>query len=365
MILVISQSAPSIGLSQSAFTFAAPVGGSRPPSQSFNISNPGSGLLNWSTSVQTLSGGNWLSVSPSSGSSAGGEPGTPVAVTADASGLAPGQYYGSISIASSSGANSSQTVSVRLNVLTGSGQETVGVSTLSGGAVFVGAAADDVTVTRQIAIFNPYATAVTLSVAVSPANSWLSVTPSVMGLAPGANTLNLTADFSILPPGVQTATVSLAFSDFTSATIQAVAIALPTSVSTASLRTPHALKGCVAGRPSSLVSVFDQPIGGSALTAGVAAPVQVELFDDCGKPVTSADGGLAEITFGTADPAIALTDTGGGIWQGTWNPAVTGKAVSLQLNASEGILALNWRRALVRVRPDAPEVRGRTPLPSG
>ena len=50
---------------QVSFTLAA--GGSSPPSQGFQIRNGGAGSLNWTLTSSTADGGNWLSISPGSG----------------------------------------------------------------------------------------------------------------------------------------------------------------------------------------------------------------------------------------------------------------------------------------------------------
>ncbi|HYA17437.1 MAG TPA: hypothetical protein VEF06_08220, partial [Bryobacteraceae bacterium] len=337
--LAVSQTGASLAVSETALSFNTFSGGAQPPSESFTVSNSGAGSLAWTASTQTLSGGTWLGVSPASGTSIGGQPGVPVSVTANPAGLAPGQYYGSVNIAASGGG--AQTVTVLLNVVTARPGQTA-ISLSSGGAALIGTAADTSTAQRQITLFNPSTASVTLTATVSPANSWLSVSPSFTALPPGSSTITVTANFATLSPGFQTGTVTLTFSDFTTATIQVVAIATAAPSSTAFLREPRAASsGCTNGIPSSLVSVFDQPIAGATLTAGIPATIQVELFDDCGNSVSSAAGASAQVSFSSADPAITLTDTGSGIWQATWNPAATGSQVALRLTASESALKLN------------------------
>jgi len=105
----------TIAVSPTALTFGASQG-SNPPAQSFTVNNSGGGTLTWTATVTTTSGGNWLSVAPTSGSA-----GNSVQVTVNSASLGPGTYTGTISIASASPGvtNSPQAVSVSLIVQPG------------------------------------------------------------------------------------------------------------------------------------------------------------------------------------------------------------------------------------------------------
>src|SRR6185503_18418882 len=70
VILAITSTQQSIGISQSGLTFRAVSGGGAPPAQSFSVLNVGTGALTWTASTSTLSGGqDWLSATPASGRS--------------------------------------------------------------------------------------------------------------------------------------------------------------------------------------------------------------------------------------------------------------------------------------------------------
>lgn len=98
---------PILQVSPTNLDFNAIEGGSNPSSQSFNISNGGTGTLNW-TASESLS---WLSLDSTSGTA----PAT-VNASVDISGLTAGTYNGQITISSSDAQNSPQTVNVTLNV---------------------------------------------------------------------------------------------------------------------------------------------------------------------------------------------------------------------------------------------------------
>jgi uncharacterized protein (TIGR03437 family) len=85
-------------------------------SQTFTVANTGAGTLGWAAAANTISSGSWLSVSPSTGASAAGQPGPTVKVTVTPAGLATGDYYGQVQVTSSTASNPVLVVTVRLTV---------------------------------------------------------------------------------------------------------------------------------------------------------------------------------------------------------------------------------------------------------
>ena len=101
---------PTISYSPSSFNFTTTEGGSNPSSQVLEIWNSGGGTLNWSVSDDA----NWLSLSPTSGSSTG-EHG-PVTVSVDISGMSAGSYSATITISAPGATNTPQSVSASLTI---------------------------------------------------------------------------------------------------------------------------------------------------------------------------------------------------------------------------------------------------------
>jgi hypothetical protein len=99
---------PTISFSPSSFSFSATQGGANPPSQTLHIWNSGGGTLSWSVSDDAT----WLSLSPTSGSSAG-ETDT-VTVSVGISGMVAGTYSAIITISAPGATNTPQTVPVSL-----------------------------------------------------------------------------------------------------------------------------------------------------------------------------------------------------------------------------------------------------------
>jgi uncharacterized protein (TIGR03437 family) len=343
--LAVSAMSSSLEVSQRGVNFTASIGGLPPPAQSFTISNSGGGTLNWTAQAQSISGGNWLSVTPA-GVSNGGQTGGAATVSVNPAGLAEGQYYGSIDIRAPGAVNSPQSLSVLLTVQK-SGTKGAGI-VLSTGGLTLGGTAGAGTVSGQVNLFNPsdapgtYAT----TASVAQGSGWLSVSPASGTLAPGSNQLTVQADLSGLESGVYNGVVTVAFDDGTTAPIQIALIATGSAAAAhnteavqnvaateaATLR-PRATQACAGNQPGYLIPNFRQPISQSSAQVAVVQLVQVQIVDDCNHPVTQSNGGGAEVTFSNKDAAVKLTDTGGGIWEGTWTPTNAAAQVTLQVVA--------------------------------
>jgi hypothetical protein len=106
---------PTMSLTRSEFSFNSVVGQTNPPVQTALISNSGSGTLTWTASASTVSGGSWLSVSPTSGTGTGAT--GAITASANIAGLPTGQYSGTILVTAPGATNSPLTISVALGVI--------------------------------------------------------------------------------------------------------------------------------------------------------------------------------------------------------------------------------------------------------
>lgn len=103
---------PVIAVSPTSFALTTQQGAANPTDQ-LSISNGGGGTLNWNVTATSSPGGNWLSISPSSGT------GSSVAtLSVNISKLSPGSYTGSLQVSAAGATNSPQTVGVELIVET-------------------------------------------------------------------------------------------------------------------------------------------------------------------------------------------------------------------------------------------------------
>ena len=103
--------------SQSGLIFEAVEGSGALPSRDFKVVNAGSGDMAWTVEIRSISGGNWLTVSPTDGISTAGQAPPSVFFDADATGLTAGSYHAVVRIRAPGAANSPQFVHAVLNLL--------------------------------------------------------------------------------------------------------------------------------------------------------------------------------------------------------------------------------------------------------
>ena len=99
-----------IAASSSSLSFSAEQAGPNPPSLTLEIHNSGAGTLNWSATYDA----DWLTLSPSSGSSTGEI--NKVTVALNIAGISPGNYSATITISAPEASNSPKTISVNLTI---------------------------------------------------------------------------------------------------------------------------------------------------------------------------------------------------------------------------------------------------------
>ncbi|HWB85333.1 MAG TPA: hypothetical protein VG675_14415 [Bryobacteraceae bacterium] len=299
------------------------VAGSAPLAQTVAVSTTGSSPLSFSTAVSTLSGGNWLSVAPHSGSTSTSGPATPVQINADITGLAPGVYFGRVDFAAPSATNSPQSLEVALNVLASAASPIVEPTALE----FV-AAAGSTPAPQTLLVIDPSAAAVTINPLpiFDQGQSWFSVTPAPVTLTPGQPlTLTVTPHIAGLTAGVYLGSISLEVGNVDTAYTLPVEMVVTPGDSGASI--PQA-----ACTPTQLLPVVTSLFDGFTTQAGLPVPLQVQVVDSCGNPLN--DGSVVAST-GPADPSVSLTPVGNGQWAGTWLPhEAAGGAASVAVSAS-------------------------------
>ncbi len=106
---------PEFALSPATVIVDAAAGSTTPITRVIQVPNAGTGTLAWTAAADP--GSPWLSVSPTSGSSAAGKDPSTVTVRIDPSGLAAGQYLGNIAFSSSGAAPANLSVILNLSAL--------------------------------------------------------------------------------------------------------------------------------------------------------------------------------------------------------------------------------------------------------
>jgi uncharacterized protein (TIGR03437 family) len=324
-------------VSQEALTFNSVAQGGAPLPQVFGILNTGQGSLGWSASASTVSGGNWLQLLNTSGTVQNPllDVST-VRAAADATGLAPGSYYGKIVIASAGAANSPQSLTVILNVLPPGTQ--LGPQIYPNGLIFTGVAgatpgSQDVSIANTSAVPNNYQSGAIGPVSSLPTNATLQ--PSQ------PTTLHVYPDFSSLSPGVTRGTVALQFSDGSAA--QAINVLMSVAPATGSTAALAGEDGKLEPRastcpPQALNVVFrlpQQPALSFQATVGQSTTLEVAVSDSCGNSVVPGNQQpQVVVVFNNGDPQQTLSYIGNGVWQASWRPVNAGPLVTASVSAA-------------------------------
>ena len=337
IVITVNANQQSIQLSQTGLQFQSVQGGAAPPAQTIQVLSTGSNPVSFSARVSTLSGGQWLSVSPPSGTSSQ-QASAPLSIQTNPAGLNPGTYYGQVSVSSDSATNSLQVLDVVLTVA--SAQNSPGPLLSTTGLLFVSVAGGADPDPQTVTVSNPSPTPLTVS------TSAFSTTPSplfTIGLSSSTVTTGTPVAATIqaspagMGPGVYQGEADLTFTDGSTRRIAVVLVIVPGSAG--SKAKVHDAKNhplaVSAGpcTPTKLVAVFTQLGAGFNVSAGWPVPIEMLIADDCGAYLNN---GSVSASFSSGDPALTLTSLQGGQWANTWSPSnVSSTQVTVTGTASE------------------------------
>lgn len=128
------QAGATLQVNPQALTFAFTQGGTNPAAQNLTLASSGAAIP-FTATATTQSGGNWLTVTPATGTTgATGAAAVTISVAADPTGLAAGTYRGTVRIASANASNTPIDVNVTLTVGTQSAPTSVVISHAATGA---------------------------------------------------------------------------------------------------------------------------------------------------------------------------------------------------------------------------------------
>jgi uncharacterized protein (TIGR03437 family) len=348
VLAVVAGTQPNIVLSQTGATFDAVAGGTATSPQTITVLNPGAGTLDFTASASTIAGGDWLSVSPSSGSSSSASAGS-VTVSVNSAGLPtqPGTYYGEVQFAAPGAVNSPQVASVVLNVV--SPANSPGAFVAPSGLIFVGSAGGTDPASQNVTITNPSPNA--LSFLVTPFSNttanWLDGSPTSGSVSAGQPaTIGVQPTLQGLAAGVYIGDLAVAFvstSASSTATPQIYHIEVLLLVLPAGLQPglrPHVSSTCA---PTQLLPVFTALGTGFTVNAGWPTAIDVTVVDDCGNPLVD---GSVTVSFSSGDPALALESLHNGSWSATWNATHSASSVTITAQAQEVQPALTGSAAI-------------------
>ena len=300
-------SAQELLLSQSGLTFSAVAAGGSVPPQSFRVLNVGVGAMNWTASTDTFSGGPaWLSVAPSSGSSNAGSQQPPaVTVSVSPAGLAPGDYYGRVSVAADKVDNSPQILSIVLTVQPPGSQPDPAIDPT--GLVFVASVGGPTPLNQAVTISNLTPSPISFT---SSVTGPFTVTPSSGAVAPNKPaTLLVQTNLTTGSTGVLRGALNLQFSTGVLKTVDLLLVATGSSARQAAR---NASASCT---PAKLLPLFTALGSNFKIVTAFPTPLVVKVVDDCGGPLLS---GLVNVTFSNGDPPLPLATQRDGTWTNTW-----------------------------------------------
>jgi uncharacterized protein (TIGR03437 family) len=313
---LISVVATGLILSQTGATFQAVAGSATTFQQNIFVIGTNQ-VTNWIATASTISGGNWLQVTPAIGTSDPSQSPPSIQISASAQNLAPGSYYGQVTI-SPVDTNSAQTITVVLNVLPGG--QSPGISLQPTGLLFTSTAGAALPSAQTIQIINP--TTVTLAfsgtASVPSGAPWFQFTPEKGTVAPGAPVAITVQPSSSLPSGIYPGSITFQFSDGSQRVLSLLWVVSSTGTSGSSRKPytsrPLATTTCT---PTQLLPLFTELGVNFSSPVAWPTPIQASIVDDCGNPLTS---GSVSLSFSNGDPALGMSPVQDGTWTATWTP---------------------------------------------
>ena len=322
---------PTILVSQSGLSFTGVAGGTIVPAQSLGILNVGQGVMSWTVQATTLSGGNWLSVSPTSGSSAADSLDIPmVDVAVNVSGLAAGTYDGLLRITAAGANNTPQLAPVALNVLPAGSNP--GVLVRPTGLIFATRTGTSSPTQQSVKLATPVPGTLGFvqGLLTYDGGTWLEAGTGNSMLSPdNPATVSIGPALGKLAAGIYRGALALLFGDGSSQTVNILFLVTRSGAAASALRSTQeeAAGDCVPSRLLAQIrsasSKLGEPIGFPTL-------LEVQVVDDCG---AAAPNAVVVASFSNGDPPLVLTSLRNGIYMGTWRPLSQAAQVTVIIRA--------------------------------
>ncbi|MDP2999868.1 MAG: IPT/TIG domain-containing protein, partial [Bryobacterales bacterium] len=353
--MTVSDVRHKILVSQTGLSFTAVAGGGVSAPQTLGILDEGDGKMSWAARAVTLEGGNWLRLDSAAGRADRALLDvSPLEVSVIAQGLAPGEYYGRITVTAPAD-NSPQTVTVLLRVLpegSDPGPEVRPASLIFVGYPGVNPGSQNVVVSNLLRRPVSFGSSRTTE----DGSPWLVHSPPNATVAPeGAVRMVVQPDYSNLAPGAWTGLITLQFEGAVRK-ISVLGVVAPGAPG------GRAAAGCSSPR---LRVQLNSPSDDFTVMIGQPSTIEARVVDECGTPlVPDPSRAATEVaaTFNAAGESnLRLTHVGGGTWTGTWRPLVSGPAVA---TVSAVLIQGNTRQIGVVQRSGTVQSGSRTPLVS-
>lgn len=273
--------------------FTQNFGASAPPPQALTVTSTGT-LLNVSATVNTLTGGNWLSVTP-----AGGLTPATLNVAANGSQLPVGVYTGSVVITAAGANNSPLIVPITLEVTRPQNPLASAPASLT----FTAPAGGPAPAPQTITINSPTSAGFTVTTTTASGGTWLSASPG-SGNTPA--TITVSVNILNLPAGTYTGAVRLTSSGATNSPFD---IPVTLTISAPALNLTFFQNGAsfqpTAAAPGLIVTLRGSGIG-PATGAGFQLTPQGTVPTTVGETRVLFDGIPAPVLYASATQVNAV-----------------------------------------------------------
>ncbi|MBL8216434.1 MAG: hypothetical protein JNK87_37295 [Bryobacterales bacterium] len=336
---VTQQRRPRILLSQAGYTFTAVAEGGTPQPQNLGVLNEGAGELTFAARGITLSGGDWLHVTPDSGRV--DRPLRDVTfldVAINPAGLAPGEYYGRVEVTAGPADNTPQIATVLLKVLPAGSAQVPEVR--PAGLVFISEEGSNPgSQTIRVTNLKGGNTGFVSGPLTSDRGPWLRYSPDV-----GATTTEEPASMVVQPehralgPGVRTGAINLLFTDTgETRSVRVLSVVAPRGTANASGKGNLRFLGACPGATLRMQHLSLE--NSFVAVAGEPTDVRVRIIDDCGTPLTpdTAPNPLVSMNSDTGDE-VRLVHVQDGEWRGTWRPRAAREPATVAISVIAGDL---------------------------
>jgi uncharacterized protein (TIGR03437 family) len=295
-------------LSQRGVTFRAVTGSSTVQQQAIAVASTNQ-VISWTTAVATVSGGNWLQASPAQGTSDPAQPPPLLNVSALAANLAPGDYYGTVTI-KNVGVNSAQVLSIVLSVLPAT--QSPGATVTPTGLVFVALPASQASV-QNVQVANPTTGPLSFTVSITGPFKTQQASASVSPGQPFGVAIQPTGPMAA---GVYAGAATFQFSDGQSRVVSLLLVVSSGAPPSGNIQIhPDTTSTCKATK---LLPVFTLLGVNFTSPVGWPSPVEARIVDDCGVPMKT---GSVAVSFSNGDAPFGLNSLQqDGRWSGTWIP---------------------------------------------
>jgi uncharacterized protein (TIGR03437 family) len=345
---------------RTGITFNAVQNGPAPPAVTINAYNStGRNTTVINAAASTTTGGSWLSATP--GSASVGITGGAFRISANPSGLAPGNYYGQIRFTSADAVNSPVLATIVLQVAPPNAPPPPSVDPQ--GLTFIGLTGASTPATQSITINNVglSAAAFSLNFATTTSPNPFSSNNTATSVASGQSlTVSVRASATGLAAGTYRGTLTVNFPQLNASRTVDLLFIVTSQTGTASApnfktwenrrETPGNCK------PARLNVVFQS---GADFTGPVGWPlgIVVNVTDDCG---TAMATGSVVASFSNGDAPLSLVGDGTGRWSTSWTPiSNAGRTATVTARASQpdiGIAGQQQVTGLVVANPGVPAI---------